>query len=70
MTDQCGKRQKKGRGSCSQTANRESGRGAEEVGGEEKRGGMEGFPVEVIGQILSHVGDVKDVVRASLTCRK
>jgi hypothetical protein len=31
---------------------------------------MEGFPVEVIGQILSHVGDVKDVVRASMTCRK
>ncbi|CAM6050469.1 unnamed protein product [Sphagnum compactum] len=27
---------------------------------------MEGF--QVIGQILSHVGDAKDVVRASMTC--
>jgi len=70
MTDQCGKRQKKGRGSCSQTANHESGRGAEEEVGDEERRGIEGFPVGVIGKILSHVGDVKDVVRASMTCRK
>jgi hypothetical protein len=36
MTDQCGKRQKKGRGSCSQTANHESGRGSEEEVGDER----------------------------------
>ncbi|CAM6028709.1 unnamed protein product [Sphagnum balticum] len=31
---------------------------------------MEGFPVRVIGNILSHFADVQDVVRASWTCRK
>jgi hypothetical protein len=31
---------------------------------------MEGFPVELIGNILSHVVNVKDVVRVSMTCRK
>ncbi len=31
---------------------------------------MEGFPVELIGNILSHVINVKDVVRVSMTCRK
>jgi hypothetical protein len=31
---------------------------------------MEAFPVEVIGKILSHIGVVEQVVRASGTCRK
>ncbi|CAM6028704.1 unnamed protein product [Sphagnum balticum] len=31
---------------------------------------MEGLPVELIGNILSHVVNVKDVVRVSMTCRK
>jgi hypothetical protein len=31
---------------------------------------MEGFPVHVIGNILSHFADVQDVVWASWTCRK
>ncbi len=31
---------------------------------------MEGLPIEVIGNILSHVADVKDVAMASWTCRK
>ncbi len=31
---------------------------------------MEGFPVELIGNILSHLDDMKEVVRASWTCRK
>jgi hypothetical protein len=65
MTDQRWKRQK-GTKIGSPTANESSG--AEEVG-DQKRG-MEGFPVEVIGNILSHVANVKDVVRASMTCRK
>ncbi|CAK9260070.1 unnamed protein product [Sphagnum jensenii] len=65
MTDQRWKRQK-GTKIGSQTAN--ESRGAEEVG--DQKGGMEGFPVEMIGNILSHVANVKDVVRASMTCRK
>ncbi len=32
--------------------------------------GMEEFPVEVIGKILSHIAAVEQVVRASGTCRK
>jgi hypothetical protein len=32
--------------------------------------GMEEFPVEVIGTILSHIAAVEQVVRASGTCRK
>ncbi|CAK9257881.1 unnamed protein product [Sphagnum jensenii] len=31
---------------------------------------MEDFPVQVIGTILSHIAAVKQVVRASGTCRK
>ncbi|XP_078447511.1 F-box/LRR-repeat protein At1g67190-like [Wolffia australiana] len=31
---------------------------------------MESLPVEVIGNILSHVGAARDVIVASLTCRK
>jgi len=65
MTDQRWKRQK-GSTSGSQTKT-ESG-GAEEVGHQER--GIERFPVEVIGNILSHIGNVKDVVRASWTCRR
>ncbi len=61
MTYLEGKRQKK-------EANEESG--AVAAAGERERRGMEGFPVEVIGNILSHVANVKDVVRASMTCRK
>lgn len=57
MTGQQGKRQK-GRTSCSQTAN--------ESGDQER--GTEGLPIEVIGNILSHVADVKDVAMASWTC--
>jgi hypothetical protein len=38
---------------------------------EERRAkGMEDFPVQVIGTILSHIAAVKQVVRASGTCRK
>jgi hypothetical protein len=59
MTGQQGKRQK-GSTSCSQTAN--------ESGDQER--GMEGLPIEVIGNILSHVADVMDVAMASWTCRK
>ncbi len=66
MTDHQQQKRQKITNSCSQTAN-ESG-GAEEVGDQES--GIEGFPVEVIGNILSHVANVKDVVRASWTCRK
>lgn len=61
MTYLEGKRQKK-------EANEESG--AAPAAGERERRGMEGFPVEVIGNILSHVVNAKDVVRASATCRK
>jgi hypothetical protein len=66
MIDQQQQKRQKITNSCSQTAN-ESG-GAEEVGDQESR--IEGFPVEVIGNILSYVANVKDVVRASWTCRK
>ncbi|CAL9133256.1 unnamed protein product [Musa acuminata var. zebrina] len=31
---------------------------------------MEDLPVEVIGNILSHIGTARDVVVASATCRK
>jgi len=31
---------------------------------------MEGFPVELVGNILSHVVNLKDVVRVSMACRK
>ncbi|GAU16075.1 hypothetical protein TSUD_339460 [Trifolium subterraneum] len=31
---------------------------------------MENFPVEVIGMILSHLGSARDIVIASLTCKK
>jgi hypothetical protein len=41
----------------------EAGEGGDQIG-------MEGFPLAVIGNILSHLDDVKDVVRASMTCRK
>ncbi len=32
--------------------------------------GIDGFPVQVIGNTLSRLDDVKDVVRASWTCKK
>jgi hypothetical protein len=41
--------------------------GSEEIEDEKRR--MEGFPVEVIGNILSHFDNLKDPVNASLTCR-
>ncbi|KAH8935131.1 hypothetical protein BDL97_17G012900 [Sphagnum fallax] len=37
---------------------------------ERRAKGMEDFPVQVIGTILSHIAAVKQVVRASGTCRK
>ncbi len=44
----------------------------EEAGDDQKKRsvGIERFPVQVIGNILSHFDDVKDVVRASWTCKK
>jgi len=44
----------------------------EEAGDDQKKRsvGIEGFPVQVIGNTLSRLDDVKDVVRASWTCKK
>ncbi|CAM6050471.1 unnamed protein product [Sphagnum compactum] len=69
MTGQQRKLQKQGT-SGSRAANEGNETGAEETGDDQERGIMEGFPVELIGNILSHLDDMKDVVRASWTCRK
>jgi len=46
--------------------------GLEEAGDDQKKMsvGIEGFPVQVIGNILSRLDDVEYVVRASWTCKK
>lgn len=69
MTGQRRKLQKQGT-RCSRAANEGKETGAEEAGDDQERGIMEGFPVELIGNILSYLDDIKDVVRASWTCRK
>ncbi|KAH9542437.1 hypothetical protein CY35_13G006000 [Sphagnum magellanicum] len=69
MTGQRRKLQKQGtRGS--RAANEGNETGAEKAGDDQERGIMEGFPVELISNIFSHLDDMKDVVRASWTCRK
>ncbi|CAM6026738.1 unnamed protein product [Sphagnum balticum] len=70
MRGQRRKLQKQGTRGSPRAANEGNETGAEEAGDDEERGIMEGFPVELIGNILSHLDDMKDVVRASWTCRK
>jgi hypothetical protein len=72
MTGQRGKRCK------GSNSNRVPNKVAKELGVEEEAGddqkkisvGIEGFPVQVIGNILSRLDDVEYVVRASWTCKK
>jgi hypothetical protein len=74
MTGQRGKRCKGSNSNSNQVANKV----AKELGVEEEAGddqkkrsvGIKRFPVQVIGNILSRFDDVKDVVRASWTCKK
>jgi hypothetical protein len=42
----------------------------QENGSSRARTGMEALPVELIGSILFHLADARDVMRASATCRK
>jgi len=66
MAEQQRKRQKTTRERGSRAADLELEEAEE--GGDQK--GMEGFSLAVIGNILSHLDDVKDMVRASMTCWK
>ncbi len=70
ITGQRGKRCK-GSNSNSNRVAKELGVEEEAVDDQKKRSiGIEGFPVQVIGNILSRFDDVTDVVRASWTCKK